>query len=484
MARNAYYNLDIYPTAKFDGFETYTGGEPCPCQYYWHYDDYLSIITERTAVTSPILLSTEFSPAGVYDYKLVTHITKVGSIEGGNLYLRVIVTESHIPESWGDPVCLYELNHVNRLMVPDTTGTAINFSSGDEITITQDFTVDPSWNKENLNLVVFVQNDNGKEVLQTVQEPFPFFNRDAVLMDMEDIATSNCTGVLQPSFTVGNNGLETLSSLTINYQINGDSLVSYQWTGNLPYNGSQTVQLEPIIFSPQGNNSFLLYCSNPNGNEDQYLPDDTLSVSFSDGWVCTTYKVALTLQTDDNPGETTYGVYNSLGEMIYSGGPFEAANSMVKDTFELMSTDCYKFIMFDAGCNGLAGGGYYSLKEAKLGGHMIYFHSTADEFTCKKMTEFQIEWVGLNDHPVLEPVSIYPNPFSKSTELRLSLRKVDQVSVAVFNTDGKQTFDRELGILPAGEHLMQLSDEQVSHGLNLVKIIIGDKVYTRKLVLE
>ncbi|MBP6979162.1 MAG: Omp28-related outer membrane protein [Bacteroidales bacterium] len=484
MARNAYYNLNAYPTAKFDGFETLAGGEGCPYPFYWNYDEYLPIITERISVTSPILLSTEFSPTGVYDYKLVTHITKVGSIEGGDLYLRVVLTESHIPESWGVPVCLYELNHVNRLMVPDATGTAINFSSGDEITITQDFTVDPSWNKENLKLIVFVQNDNSKEVLQTVQEPFPLFSRDALLMDLEDVTTSNCTGVLQPFFTIANNGAETLSSLMINYQINNDPLVSWEWTGNLPYNGSQTVQLEPIIFSPQGNNSFLLYCSNPNGNDDQYLPNDTLSASFSGGWICSSYKVALTLQTDDNPGQTTYGVYNSLGEMIYSGGPFEAANSMVRDTFELMSTDCYTFVMMDAGCDGLTGDGYYSLKEAKSGGHMIYFHSVADEFTCKKMTEFQIEWVGVDDHLVNDPVTIYPNPFSKTTQLRMSLRNADQVAVAVFNTDGKQIFYRDLGVLPAGEHFLPLSGEQVSQGLNLVKINIGNQVYTRKLVLE
>ncbi len=441
----------------------------------------MPILVDRITVASPILLSAEFSPVGVNAYRLVTHITKVGNIEGGNLYLRVAVTESDIYEVWQ---CFTDVDYVNRMMVPDITGTAINFSAGDELAVTQDFTVDPAWNKENLDLVIFVQNDNGKEVLQTIKVPFPFFNRDALLADLEDITTSNCTGVLQPSFTIGNNGLETISSLMIHYQINHDPLVSYEWTGSLPYNGSQTIQLEPITFSPQVNNSFLLYCSNPNGNIDQYLPNDTLSDSFSGGWTCTTFKVALTLQTDDNPGETTYGVYNSLGEQFYSGGPFEAANSMVRDTFELMSTGCYEFVMFDAGCDGLTGSGYYSLKEAKSGGHMIYFHGTDAEFTCKKMTEFQIEWVGMKDHLTTEPVSIYPNPFSKNTELRLSLWKADPVSVAVFNTDGKQIFYRELGILPAGEHLLPLSGEQVSHGLNLVKIDIGNKVYTRKLVLE
>ncbi|HRZ21777.1 MAG TPA: T9SS type A sorting domain-containing protein, partial [Bacteroidales bacterium] len=344
--------------------------------------------------------------------------------------------------------------------------------------------VDPSWNKDNLNLISFVQNDNGKEVLQALTAPFPLFSRDAVLADMEDIETANCTGVLQPSFTLANNGAEVLSSLTINYQVNNDPLVSYEWTGNLPYTGSETIQLDPITFSPGSNNTFRIYGSNPNGNTDQNYLNDTLFSSFPGGWVCSTYKVALTLQTDDNPGETSYGVYNSLGEQIYSGGPFEAANSMVRDTFELMSTDCYNFVMFDAGCDGLTGGGYYSLKEAKSGGHMIYFHGTDAEFTCKRMTEFQIEWVGINDYMAAEPVSIFPNPFSKSTELRLNLQKTDKVSIEVYNIIGKQVYSLDLGQLPAGERLVPLSSEQVARGLNFVKISIGNKVYTEKLVLE
>ncbi|MDD5506892.1 MAG: T9SS type A sorting domain-containing protein [Bacteroidales bacterium] len=480
-ARNAYYNLSAYPTAMFDGVvDDGFGGYPCP-EPYGNYGIYLPFVNDRLAIASPVLMSTEFFPVGVNDYQLVAHITKVGDITNPNLYLRAAITESHVAQSWQ---CLEEVSQVNRLMIPDATGTAISFASGNEVTVTLNFTVDPSWNKENLNLVSFVQNDNGKEVLQALTTPFPLFSRDAVLAEMEDIATSNCTGVVQPTFTLSNNGAEALTSLLINYQINNDPLVSFEWTGNLPYTGSETIQMDPITFSPGSNNTFLVYGSDPNGNTDQNYLNDTLFASFPAGWVCTTYKVALTLQTDDNPGETTYGVYNSLGEMIYSGGPFEAANSMVRDTFELMNTDCYKFVMFDAGCDGLTGGGYYSLKEAKSGGHMIYFHAVADAFTCKKMTEFQIEWVGMNDHLASEPVTIYPNPFSKYTELRLNLQKTDNVSVVVFNIIGKQVFSLDMGQLAAGEHLLPLTSEQVSRGLNFVKISIGNKVYTEKLVLE
>ena len=115
---------------------------------------------------------------------------------------------------------------------------------------------------------------------------------------------------------------------------------------------------------------------------------------------------------------------------------------------------------------------------------MIYFHGTDAEFTCKRMTEFQIEWVGINDHMAAEPVSIFPNPFSKSTELRLNLQKTDKVSVEVYNIIGKQVYSLDLGQLPAGERLVPLSSEQVARGLNFVKISIGNKVYTEKLVLE
>ncbi|MBP6977571.1 MAG: Omp28-related outer membrane protein, partial [Lentimicrobiaceae bacterium] len=363
-ARNSYYSLSAYPTAKFDGVGSFAGGYPCP-EPYGNYGVYLPFVNDRMAVASPVVISTEFSPVGVYDYQLVVHVTKVGAIESTNLKLRVAVTESHVAQTWQ---CLEEVSQVNRLMVPDADGTPISFATGDEVTVNLNFAVDPSWNKENLELIVFVQNDTSKEVLQTIKAPFPLFSRDAMLLNMEDITTANCTGVLQPSFTLANNGAEPLTSITINYQINNDPLVSYEWTGNIPYMSSEIIQMDPIAFTPDGNNSFLLYGTNPNGNNDQNFLNDTLLVSFPDGYVCSTYKVALTLLTDDNPGETTYGVINSSGEMIAAGGPFDAANTIVRDTFELLSTDCYKFIMYDEGCDGLTGGGYYQLKEAKSGG--------------------------------------------------------------------------------------------------------------------
>ncbi|MBP6979298.1 MAG: T9SS type A sorting domain-containing protein, partial [Lentimicrobiaceae bacterium] len=158
--------------------------------------------------------------------------------------------------------------------------------------------------------------------------------------------------------------------------------------------------------------------------------------------------------------------------------------TIVRDTFELLSTDCYKFIMYDEGCDGLTGGGYYQLKEAKSGGHMIYFHAVADEFTCRKITEFQIEWVGLNDPLKREPVTLFPNPFSKNTELRLNLQQSVDVTIAIFDITGKQVYLSDLGLLPAGEHVVPVSYDQVSPGLNFVRVNLGSKIYTEKLVLE
>ncbi len=480
LARINYYNLSAYPTAKFDGTLTFAGGAQCP-EPYGIYGEYVPLVNARLEIESPVLLSTEFFPVGVNDYQLTVRAIKVGTLESENLKLRVAITESHIAESW---LCLEELDFVTRLMVPDANGTAIDFSNGNEVILTIPFTIDPSWNKEHLELVAFIQNDTGKEVLQTVKAPFPLFSRDAMLLKLEDITTANCTGVLQPSFTIANNGAEVLTSLMIHYQINDDPLVSFQWTGNIPYTDSEVVQLNPVTFAPGGNNTFLLYGSSPNGNNDQNYLNDTMSVAFPTGHLCSTYKVALTLLTDENPDETTFEVINSLGEVIASGGPFEMANTIVRDTFELLSTDCYRFIINDAGCDGLTGDGYYQLKEAKSGGYMIYFHAVADEFTCRNMTEFQIEWVGLDDHLRAEPVTIFPNPFNKQTELRLNLQKSDDVSVAIFDITGKQVYRFDLGVLPSGEHVVPVSWDQAAPGLNFMRINIGNKVYTEKLIRE
>ena len=55
--------------------------------------------------------------------------------------------------------------------------------------------------------------------------------------------------------TFRNYGNQNLTSLDINYSINGGSGGTYPWTGNLAPAGTETIVIQGVSFSPQSNNN-------------------------------------------------------------------------------------------------------------------------------------------------------------------------------------------------------------------------------------
>lgn len=159
-ARNSYYGVSGYPNTQFDGsYYNYGGGSTGDL-----YPTFKGIVDGRMAIQTPFELEITGSNAGD-EYSVTVSVTKVDDgYTGSNLYVRLALTESHIPHIWFD---MDEVNFVERLMAPDATGTSVDFSSDDEIDVDLTFTFDNSWDINNCELVAFIQDDAGKEVLHS-----------------------------------------------------------------------------------------------------------------------------------------------------------------------------------------------------------------------------------------------------------------------------------------------------------------------------
>ncbi len=175
IARQSYYNFPWYPTTYYDGWHI---GFDDWATYSVHESYYLT----RSATLSSFSVAID-GEVGSSEANGTVTIDKVANFSGTNLKLHVVLTESNIPEIWQGET---ELDFTERAMFPsDGNGFAIDFTSGSSQEI--DFTVpiDPTWVRENCELVFFVQDDDTKEVLQG----------DAVLLD--DIILSNADNVSQ-----------------------------------------------------------------------------------------------------------------------------------------------------------------------------------------------------------------------------------------------------------------------------------------------
>ncbi|WP_052597795.1 T9SS type A sorting domain-containing protein [Aureispira sp. CCB-QB1] len=92
-------------------------------------------------------------------------------------------------------------------------------------------------------------------------------------------STTICDDPFAPEVVLENFGTTTLTSATINYQVNSGTINTFSWTGSLATGATQTVTL-PTVAIPAGGAvfTFRAFTSNPNGGTDGNTANDETSV--------------------------------------------------------------------------------------------------------------------------------------------------------------------------------------------------------------
>lgn len=408
-ARNNYYNISGYPTYFFDGVLNVVGGNASSSMY----GNYVPKVNARNAIMSDFTIAIEFEESDA-DYSATVTIDNVGGNTSTNLKLHFVVTESHLPISWG---LTDEQNFVNRLMVPDQNGTPLDFTGGSTQTVTLNFSTESWWDTDNCELVAFVQDNSTKEIKQGTKVPLAvaLYAIDAEAKEVTHPAGLFCGSSVEPIVVIKNMGYENLTSLDIEYSINGGSAQSFSWNGEIGFNTSEEIELPEISFVGQEVNTFDFSVSNPNGQPDPNPDNNILVHEFNASPQVPTSTIQFELMTDQYPAETSWDVVNSSGTTIYSGGPYSGANTLYTDTWELEEADCYTFTIYDSYGDGICcayGNGFYKLMDENStvlfeGGDFGSeeanpFERTGDEvltadFTADATTIFEEESVNFSD---------------------------------------------------------------------------------------
>lgn len=188
-SRNSYYTITGYPTAIFDGLTRVVGGSHTASMY----TSYLPKYNTRISTPANMFIDMVVTHTGL-DYTAVITMTKVGTITKTDLKLQFFVTQSGISQNWQGQT---HLEHVNRMMVPDQNGTAVSFTSGDEQTVTLNWTMNAAWPIEDCEFITFVQSQSSKECYNT-------FKRAAIDLNV-DFAASDTTIERNTAVTFSNN---------------------------------------------------------------------------------------------------------------------------------------------------------------------------------------------------------------------------------------------------------------------------------------
>ena len=475
--RASYYGgMSSIPTAYFDGIINVGGGSHTASMY----TSYLPKYQQRIAILSSFTIDMAVSSSGL-DYTVDVTVTKVDEYDGTNLVFQLALTESHIQEAWQGQS---ELMFVERLMAPSASGTALDFSGGDVVNFQVPFTIGADWNIEFCELAFFVQDNTSHEILQGGLKILatPEFTLDAEAMEVYGLPEEVCSGNMSPSFTVRNRGAEHLTSVDVEYSVNGGEAMTYTWTGDLDFLEKESFVLPEIAYEVQETNSVMVNILNANGNDDENLDNNSASNEVAEAMTINPVSY-LILRTDEKPAETTWELLNSEGTQVYTGGPYTESLAFIRDTFNLYNTECYTLNVYDAGGDGLCcGSGTGFIRLVNDAGVTVVYGM---EFTDTYVGEFNVYApVGISDITGMMNVEVYPNPLRDQANIVINLKEAANVTISAFDLMGKQVLSQQEGTIAAGASTITLDASNLNSGIYLLKVEAGNSVISHKITIQ
>jgi protocatechuate 3,4-dioxygenase beta subunit/thiol-disulfide isomerase/thioredoxin len=154
-----YYGITGYPTAWFDGIITHVGGNSSISMY----ETYLGYYEQRIDKVSLFTLDAEVVNVGGTSWEVMVDAEMIYPYPGSDVVLQAVLIESHIPENWLNQT---EVNFVCRDMLPDQFGSEMDFVTNPMQSITLDLELPAAYEINNCEVVVFLQDNDTKEILQ------------------------------------------------------------------------------------------------------------------------------------------------------------------------------------------------------------------------------------------------------------------------------------------------------------------------------
>ena len=381
------------------------------------------------------------------------------SIQGNvRLYVGVIEKAIHFNSAPG-PNGEKDFYSVMKKLLPAASGTYIgDVEPGDYFAYTFSWELANIYDMSQLDAIAWIQNQGTKEVYQACKSSEsiePFYANEAMVSDISNVKRTNCSGEAEPKVILTNNGSNDLTSAELEVVVNGESLKTVDWSGNLSIFESTAIDLGPISFVVEDDNLLEVRIKSINGGSDEAPMNDVATFDIIGAPENVAKVLKLSIRTDSNPQETTWKVTNlSTGEVVLEGGPYDQANHMYNETLEITGDGCFDFTIYDAGGDGFTTGGLYGLK---AGGTTLFSGSS---FGSSESNEFSYEVAVEVEEGYIHTTSIYPNP----TEGVINVISQGEQCVTIYNMAGQRIFESQC----SGE--LQIDMKQFGAGIYAVKV--------------
>jgi len=418
------------------------------------------------------------------------------SVTSNMLNIAVVQNNVEGPQSGasGNPAGVlpngnYNHQHMLRHMMTGNWGEPIsNIAQGTLFSQTYTWTMPADINgitldPTNIAIVGFVSE--GQQEILSGTEVYPniiFVNQNDAYCMSSNANDAVCGTTTDIEVTFRNYGSAPLTSLDINYSINGGTASTYPWTGTLASAATETITIPSVSFTAQANNTVSITTSNPNGLTDQNTANDQSTTTFSQfsaaGQVASGVvpgTATIDIVCDAWGAETTWEITDDAGNIVASGGPYQSAGTA--GTYPqptvyatLNPNECYSFLIKDSYGDGMSGAqyGYGSYTITDSDGNAFV---TGGAFQSEERKSFKADGSALNisNHQNTNSFSVFPNPVKDILTINGNF-----ISVDIFDIYGKI-------VLSSDSNNINVSS--LANGIYLLNINSKEGIYSKKITV-
>lgn len=327
---------------------------------------------------------------------------------------------------------------------------------------------------------------------QLVSYGEPNFNTDAAIVDIkrptQKIEYGRFNPVcLDPIIVIQNTGKNILTSLNIEYSVEGGDKKIFSWNGELDFLEKEEVVL-PIentsFWNGNGSNIFVTKISNPNNTTDEYSDNNVKKSSFDLPDILVP-EFTMVLKTNKRANENKVTLKNLNGESIIN--KISLSNTKkYEDELEL-AEGCYELEVTDSGNDGLRfwanasqGSGYLYFKNKNA----IKIKTFNPDFGKILRYSFMVSKTDKTEAVLLSSaIEVFPNPISDEMIIRLNLEINRNSTILISDINGRVVQKmNNVDLIKNGDIRITMNNKP--RGVYLITYM-DDKVnITKKIVLE
>ncbi|MBR4392262.1 MAG: T9SS type A sorting domain-containing protein [Bacteroidales bacterium] len=392
-ARANFYGVNSYPTLKADGILSYSGGGSASQS---NYATYLSRYNQRINQPSPFTIDLTCEPGANGIWNIHCVVNQVGECTATNLRVMMALTQCNIDVTWQG---MTGLHHVCRDLIPTQAGTVF---TGPSMTI--DETFEMRWPKQDCYLTAWVQDFSSKEVFQAVRLPLALdLDYDLVAEAVDHYSATNCSGMISPKIFVSSYGNEEVTSFDAVALADGEEVFRETWNGLL--HQGEKVDFQLSEFNMGDCSDLKIMVVNPNGQEDGYDGDNTLTVGLTEPLVIDGY-LKMQARTDGAPEDITVQIMDmSTGEVLYEFH-FDIPSHVYQEEMNVLNAGCYCIRIMDAAGDGLSTG---LIRFIDANNRELFKVSSTSGFADVVTYEFSCDGT-VSVEEGMASLSLFPNP--------------------------------------------------------------------------